>query len=203
MKQHIDYPLMRSVFEDLGEEIAGATAENQTRAAVLAALTANGSSGAAAASRFSPPRLDALSRTLSGEGSANVPVSKQALRNWLERFSRLGNDKALLRGLAGFHGFTLMAGIHAVRWGISLDELTTSRDHFTLAGRLVDEYCIDHGLKLPRDLGALGRLWTTGRGLRDGSVSMYGGRLKMRVEIYREIVGGGHINGGARRRRRG
>ena len=193
MKQHIDYPLMRSIFEDLGEEIDRETAGNEARAPVLAALTANGSSGAAAAYRFSPPRLDALSRTLSGEGSADVPVSRQALQNWLETFSHRGDDKALLRGLAGFHGFTLMAGIHAVRWGISLDELTTSRDHFTLANRLVDEYCIDHGLELPGHLMALGRLWTTGRGLRSGSVSMYAGRLKMRFEIYREILGGSRM----------
>ena len=193
MKQHIDYPLMRSIFEDLGEEIERATAGDQARAAVLAALTANGSSGAAAAYRFSPPQLEALSRTLAGEGSVDVPVSKQALQNWLETFSHRGADKALLRELSGFHGFTLIAGIHAVRWGISLDELAASGDHFTRANRLVDEYCIDHGLELPGHLMALGRLWTTGRGLRSGSVSMYAGRLKMRFEIYREILGGGRM----------
>ena len=203
MKRHIDYPLMRSIFEDLSEAIDRATAGNEARAAVLAALTANGSGGAAGAYRFSPPQLDALSRSLADEASVDLPVTKRAVRNWLEMFSRGGDEKAAIRGLAGLHGYTLIAGIHAVRWGISLDELTTSRDHFTLANRLIDEYCVDHSLGLPQDLGPLGRLWTNGWGLRDGSVSMYAERLKMRFEIYRKIVGRGHMKGDTRRRRRG
>ncbi len=207
MKRHIDYPLMRSIFDDLGEAIDRETVGNEERTAVLAALAANGSGGAAGVRRFSPPQLEALSRTLANQTSAGLSISTRALRNWLELFSNSGDERGLLHGMAGFHGYTLMAGImagiYAVRWGISLDEFTAARDHFNLANRLVDELCIDHGLELPRDLGTLGRLWTTGRGLRDGSVSMYAGRLQMRFEIDRAIVGGGHRSGGARRQRRG
>ncbi len=200
MKRHIDYPLMWSIFEDLGEEIESATAGDQVRAAVLASLTANGSGGAAAACRFSPTLLDSLSRVLEGEESLDASVSKQALRIWLDTYSHLDDEKTLLRGAAGFHGFTLMAGIHAVRWGISLDELAASRDHFERANRLVDEYCIDHDLELPGQLVVLARLWTAGRGLRAGSVSMYAGRLMMRFEIYAEILGGGRMRRGEKRR---
>lgn len=45
-----------------------------------------------------------------------------------------------MHGLAGFHGYTLMAGIRAVRWGISLDELKSPTGHFALANGLIDEY---------------------------------------------------------------
>ena len=188
MRNHTDYSLMKSLYDSCRSDIDRAARGDLEKHALLAALTANGSGGYSKACLYSPTLHGALSGRLEGHRSSLPLAPRQDLERYLETFGTATGREALLRRLASFHGSTLVAGFHCVRWGFSVDELLDDSTHFVLADRLIGEFCTKRNLKLERDLPALGHLWTAGRGLRDSGVSMYVGRLRMRFDIYRWIL---------------
>ena len=188
MRNHTDFRLMKSIHDSCRRDIGRAVRGDPEEHALLAALTANGSGGYSKACRFSPALHDALSGRLKGLRSSLPLVPRRDLERYLETFGAAGDREAALRQLATFHGLTQIAGFHCARWGVSVDELLDDSTHFSLAARLIAEFRAKSDLKLERDLPALGRRWTAGRGLRDSGVSMYVGRLKMRFDIYRWIL---------------
>ena len=188
MRNHTDFRLMKSIYDSCRRDIGRAVRGDPEEHALLAALTANGSGGYSKACRFSPTLHDALSGRLKGLRSSLPLVPRRDLERYLETFPAAGDREAALRQLASFHGLTQVAGFHCARWGVSVDELLDDSTHFVLAARLIAEFRAKSDLKLERDLPALGRRWTAGRGLRDSGVSMYVGRLKMRFDIYRWIL---------------
>ncbi len=188
MRNHADYSLMKSLHDSCRRDFDRAARGDLEKHALLAALSANGSGGYSKACLYSPTLHDALSRRLEGRRSSLPVVPRRDLEQYLEAFGTATGREASLRRLASFHGSTLVAGFHCVRWGVSIDELLDDSTHFVLADRLIEEFCTKRNLKLERDLPALGHLWTTGRGLRNSGVSMYVGRLRMRFDIYRWIL---------------
>lgn len=188
MRNHIDYSLMKSVYDSCRRDIDQAVRVDAERHALFAALAANGSGGYSKACRYSPTLYDALSQRLKGCRSSLPLVPRRDLERYLETFGPGPGREAVLRQLASFHGSTLIAGFRCVSWGVSVAELLADSSHFVLADRLISELCAKRVWKLERDLPAIARLWTAGRGLRDSGVSMYVGRLKMRFDIYRWIL---------------
>ena len=188
MRNHTDFSLMKSIYDSCRREIDEAARGDLEKHALLAALAANGSGGYSKACHYSPTLHDALSQRLKGRRTSLPLTPRRDLEQYLETFGDGGGRQALLRRLASFHGATLLAGFHCVRWSVSVDQLLDASTHYELAERLIGEFCTKHNLRLERDLPALGRLWTAGRGLRDSGVSMYVGRLRMRFDIYRWIL---------------
>ena len=188
MRNHADYSLMKSLYDSCRRDFDRAARGDLEKHALLAALAANGSGGYSKACLYSPTLHGALSGRLEGRRSSLPLAPRRDLERYLETFGTATGKETSLRRLASFHGSTLVAGFHCVRWGVSVDELLDDSTHFVLADRLIEEFCTKRDLKLERDLPALGHLWTAGRGLRDSRVSMYVGRLRMRFDIYRWIL---------------
>ena len=187
LDKHVDYSLLRSIRNVCGREIEKAAEGDPRRCSVLAALTANGSGGSTDARRFSPVLYENLRQKLQGERLPTVLASRRELESYLKKCGQ-GSERDALRLLGSLHGYTLIAGYHCARWKIPLDELKDGSSHFLQANRLIENFCSKYRLDPEEDLARLGHLWAAEQGLGGTKTSMYIGRLRMRVDLYRRIL---------------
>ena len=188
LDKHVDYSLLRSIRKVCGREIEEAAEGDPRRCSVLAALTANGSGGSPDARRFSPVLYENLRQKLQGgERLPTVLASRREMESYLKKYGQ-GSEQDTLRLLGSLHGCTLIAGYHCARWKIPLDELKDASSHFFHANRLIEDFCSKYRLDPEADLARLGHLRAAEQGLGGTKTSMYVGRLRMRVDLYRRIL---------------
>ena len=190
LDRNVDYSLLRSIRKVCGREIEEAVEGDPRRCAVLAALTANGSGGSAGARRFSPALYENLRQKLQGVRLPAVLASRRELERYLKKHGQ-GSERDGLRRLGSLYGYTLIPGYHCARWKIRLEELKDASSHFFHANRLIEDYRGKYRLDLEEDLARLGHLWAGEQGLGGTKTSMYVGRLRMRVDLYRRILEAG------------
>ncbi len=181
---------MRSIRESCGAWIAEATGGNAELNALLAAITANESRGCRSAFRFVP----ALHQELVALGNGSGPKVDGLTRAQLDKcLSAAGSDAeraALLKRLAGLHGYTHIPGYNAILWKAPLEALTEKERHFGFAVRLLERLCREHQLDPAKQAAEIGKRWNGGRCCGRTQSALYGWRLGERMRLYREMEGG-------------
>ena len=188
MEKDADRELMEWIHSSCGREIAEATGGNRSRSALLAALTANESGGRRHRYRFAPGIHERLRELCRAAGEMDGLTSEQLL----ERLGRAGSEEAkaaLLKMLAGLHGYTQMPGYLSVRWGVPVEEFLDPGRHFQYAARRLEDLCSRLGWDAEGNAEGLGRLWTGETG--NARSGIYGWRLRKRMRLYAGIEGGG------------
>ena len=123
---------MRWIHETCGREIAEATGGDPERSALLAAITANESGGCRQAYRFAPANHQKLLALLDGAESKVDGLTRAQLEKRLSAAGSEAGRAALLKTLAGLHGYTQLAGYFSILWKVDLEALTDKARHFEL-----------------------------------------------------------------------
>ena len=179
---------MRSIREICGRQIEEAAGGDAVLSALLAAITANESGGHRQAYRFDPANHERLAALLRG-GEAEVDgVTGAQLEKCLSAARTEAERAALLKKLAGLHGYTQIAGHHSIAWKAPIEELTEKGKHFSFAVLLLERYCREFGLKPGEHAAELGRCWNAGHPYGKTRSALYSWRLRERMKIYGEGV---------------
>ena len=189
-----DLYLMRSIHESCGAAIAEATGGNREWNALLAGIAANESRGCRSAFRFVPALYQELVALLNGSGPKVDGVTRPQLEKFLGAAGSEAERAALLKKLAGLHGYTHIPGYNAILWKAPLEALTEREGHFGLAVRLLERLSRDHQLDPAKDAAEIGRRWNGGRCCGRTQAAMYGWRLGERMRLYREIEGASSLS---------
>ena len=179
--------LMRRIREACGREIEAATNGDLTRAALLAAITANESGGSGSAYRFEPLIYSRLQCLLQGEEQEVEGVKREQIEKILRGVKSEFERAALLRKVAGRHGYTQIPGWCAVLWDAPLEDLTRKATHFGLALRRLEELCNCFRLDPERDALDVGRAWSTGHPMGQTRSALYSWRLGLRRSLWEEM----------------
>ena len=180
--------LMQWIQGSCGKEITEATGGDAARGALLAAIAANESGGCRDAYRFSPANHQKVVALIRGEESTLSRLTRAALEKWLGKTRSERERAALLKKLAGLHGYTQIAGYYTVIWNVPLEALHDKALHFELAARRLEELCREFELDPETQPIELGRLWNSedGNRLRSG---VYGWRLGARMRLWGQLGG--------------
>lgn len=178
---------MRRIAETCGREIAAATGGDAVRGAMLAAITANESGGWRQTYRFVPANYQKLMALLSGAESNLDGLTRGQLEKSLRVAASEGERTALLKRLAGLHGYTQIAGYFSIIWKVPLDALAEKGRHFQLAARRLDELCREFQLDPALDPVELGRCWNAGHPNGRTRSPLYSWRLQERMKLSLEI----------------
>lgn len=180
---------MRAIRENCGASIAEASGSDAAWGALLAAITANESGGCRQTYRFAPENHQRLIALLEGRETKVDGVTRMQLE---KRLSAAGSDAervALLKKLAGLHGYMQIAGHHSIVWKATLEALVEKERHFQFAMLLLKGYCEEFGLEPARHAAELGRCWNAGHPNGATRSPLYSWRLQERMRVWREVEG--------------
>lgn len=178
---------MRSIHENCGQVIAEATGGDAVVNSLLAAITANESGGSRQAFRFVPENHQRLIEFLNGGGSQLHGVTRAQVE---KRLSAAGSEverAALLKKLAGLHGYTQIPGYYSIIWKAPVEELAEKTRHFVFAMLLVERICKEFELDPAVHPVELGRCWNAGHPNGRTRSALYSWRLQERMKLYQEI----------------
>ena len=178
---------MRSIHENCGAAIAEATAGDAAWSALLAAITANESGGCRQTYRFAPEKHQRLVELLEGREAKVDGLTRMQLEKALGAASGESERGALLKKLAGLHGYTQIAGYHSIGWKTTLEVLVEKERHFQFAMMLLRRYCEDFGLEPSSHAMELGRCWNAGHPNGATRSPLYSWRLQERMRVWREV----------------
>jgi hypothetical protein len=182
-----EWKLMPLLHESCGIFIATASGGCAAASAFLAAITANETAGRRQAYRFSPANYEKLAELAKGEIPEFDHVTPLALEGYLTSAKRGVDRAALMKRLAGDHGYTHLPGYCSVLWGLPLEALVSKNQHFELAMRRLSQICREFHLDPAVHPLEIARRWNGGdMGGRAGS-GVYSWRLMERIKAYREI----------------
>jgi len=177
---------MAWIREACGAEIAEAAGGDRAMETLLAAITANESGGCRQAYRFAPENHERLSALLKGAEGEVEGVTGAQLEQRLAGAPNAAEREALLKRLAGLHGYTLLPGYLSIGWGATLEELVEKTKHFRYAARRLEELCRRFGLDPARQAAEVGRSWSAGHPNGRTRSALYSWRLQERMRLYEE-----------------
>jgi hypothetical protein len=180
--------LMRSIRDDCGEAIVEACGGDEALTTLVAAIAANESGGSRRGFRFAPPNYVRLTALLAGAEAKFDGVTRVQLEKRLSAAPTESERAALLKQLAGLHGYTQIAGYRSIAWKIPLDALWEKKKHFEFAVELLRGYCGEFGLEPARHALELGRCWSAGHPSGVPASALYTWRLTERMRLYRDLV---------------
>jgi len=182
---------MRSIHESCGALIAEATGGDRERNALLAAIAASESRGCRSAFRFVPALHQELVALWHGSGPKVDGLTRAQLDKCLSAIGSETEKGALLKRLAGLHGYTHIPGYNAIRWKVPLEALSEKERHFGFAARMLERLCQEHRLDPTQHAAEIGRWWNGGRSCGRTQPGLYAWRLGERMRLYREMEGTG------------
>ncbi len=180
---------MRSIRESCGAAIAEASGGDAAWSALLAAITANESGGCRRTYRFAPENHLRLVAVLEGREAKGDGGTRAQLGKGLREAASDADRVALLKKLAGLHGYMQIAGHHSILWEVTLEELVEKERHFQFAMLLLKGYCEEFGLDPATQAVELGRCWSAGHPNGATRSPLYSWRLQERMRMWREEEG--------------
>lgn len=178
---------MRSIHEACGRFIAEAAGGDAALSALLAAITANESGGCRRGFRFAPSNYQRLTALLAGSEAKVDGVTRAQLEKRLSAARAEAERSALLKQLAGLHGYTQIAGYRSIAWKVPLEALLDKEKHFHFAVDLLKQFCEQFELDPATHAAELGRCWAAGHPNGAPASPLYSWRLQERMRLYREI----------------
>jgi hypothetical protein len=180
--------LMRSIHEACGALIREATGDDAAASALIAAIAANESSGQRQAYQFSPGNYNILSELLHGDADKIDGLTGPRLEKRLSAAKSESERLALMKRLAGLHGYTHIPGYYSILWRFPLEALCEKETHFKLAARRLKKICREFRLDPSVDAIEIARRWNGDCMSGAPRSPLYSWRLAERMRLYGETV---------------
>ncbi len=180
---------MRLIHETCGRLIAEATGGDAAVSSLLAAITANESGGCRQTFRFAPENYQRLVGLLDGGEKQVDGVTRAQLETRLKAPRTPADREALLKRLAGRHGYTQIAGYYSILWKEPVEALAEKARHFSFAALLLERFCHQFHLDPAVHAAEIGRCWNAGHPSGRTRSALYSWRLQERMRLYRVVCG--------------